>query len=134
MSGEPALEPLGHRIADRIAAIAASSPTQLALIAVYALWFVLGWSISLLSVLVSIIALTVTQMVLKRQLARESDDRRRDVALHAKLDELIIAKQGARDEMAGIETLDEEEIHQLRDNAQGQVETIDEEIAGRGNE
>jgi low affinity Fe/Cu permease len=58
-------------------------------------------------------------MVLNRQNEREKDAHRRDVALHAKLDELLIASRRARDELAGIEELEEEEIEQLKDSRPG---------------
>ena len=132
MSSDPDMRPpLGRHLANRIATLAASSAAQVAMLAVYALWFSQHWDLNWLMTILAIVSLTLTQMVLKRQLARESDDRRRDVALHAKLDELILAKTGARDEMAGIESLDEEAITELRDNAQQQVESLDEELADR---
>ncbi len=53
-------------------------------------------------------------MVLNRQQEREADAHRRDVALHAKLDELLHASRRARDELAGVEELEEEEIEALR--------------------
>ena len=53
-------------------------------------------------------------MVLNRQNEREADAHRRDVAMHAKIDELVIAMKGARNEMAGIEELDEEDIEELK--------------------
>jgi len=56
-------------------------------------------------------------MVLNRQQEREADAHRRDVALHAKLDELLHASRRARDELAGIEELEEEEIEKLRDGS-----------------
>jgi low affinity Fe/Cu permease len=59
-------------------------------------------------------------MVLNRQQEREADAHRRDVALHAKLDELLIASRRARDELAGVENLEEEQIEALRD-ANGKV-------------
>jgi low affinity Fe/Cu permease len=45
---------------------------------------------------------------------REEDDRRRDVAMHAKLDELLRAEKYARKELAGIEELEAEEIAALK--------------------
>ena len=53
-------------------------------------------------------------MVLNRQRMREEDDRRRDVAMHAKLDELLRAEKFARKELAGIEELESEEIAALK--------------------
>ena len=94
-------------------------------------WFALHLPTDLLTAALSILAITLTQMVLNSQKEREADDRRRDVAMHAKLDELLIAMKGARDEMAGIEELDEEEIVELKEAAQDQVDVLDEELEGR---
>lgn len=58
-------------------------------------------------------------MVLNRQNRREKDAHRRDVALHAKLDELLIASRRARDELAGIEELEEEEIERPKEARSG---------------
>jgi len=67
-----------------------------------------------LTAVLSVLAISLTQMVLNRQNEREAEAHRRDVAMHAKLDELVIASQQARNEMAGIEELDEEEIEELK--------------------
>ena len=71
-------------------------------------------------------------MVLNRQNQRELEAHRRDVALHAKLDELIIAKRGARDAMAGIEELEEDEILALRKVQQEQAAERDRVSKGKG--
>lgn len=68
----------------------------------------------MLTATLSILAITLTQMVLNRQKLREEDDRRRDVAMHAKLDELLRAEKYARKELAGIEELESEEIAELK--------------------
>jgi len=65
----------------------------------------------------SILAITLTQMVLNSQYAREAEASRRDIALHAKLDELIIASKEARNEIAGVEELEIEEIEALKEGA-----------------
>ena len=67
-----------------------------------------------LTATLSILAITLTQMVLNRQRLREEDDRRRDVAMHAKLDGLLSAEKYARKELAGIEELEAEEIAALK--------------------
>lgn len=77
-------------------------------------WFVFGLKDNLLTAALSILAITLTQMVLNRQNDREAEDRRRDIAMHAKLDELLVSMKGARNEMAGIEELAEEEIAKLK--------------------
>jgi low affinity Fe/Cu permease len=95
-------------------------------------WFVLGLKTDLLTAALSILAITLTQMVLNSQKERECDDFRRDVALHAKIDELLIAMTGARSEMAGIEELDVAEIVGLKENAQDSVDALDDELDERG--
>ncbi len=94
-------------------------------------WFVFGLRADLLTAALSILAITLTQMVLNRQNQREEDAHRRDVALHAKLDELIIAKRGARDAMAGIEELAEHEIVALRENHEEQAAELSEVLTRR---
>jgi low affinity Fe/Cu permease len=78
-------------------------------------WFALGFDTNLLTAALSILAISLTQMVLNRQNQREAEARRRDVAMHAKLDELIIAARRAHNEMAGIEDLPEETIAELKE-------------------
>ena len=77
-------------------------------------WFALRLPVEILTAALSILAITLTQMVLNKQNEREIDAHRRDVALHAKLDELVRATSKARDELAGIEVLEEEEIERLK--------------------
>ena len=109
------LEALGCWISEKVADIAAHPFAQLGLVLVCAAWFVLAWRVDWLTAGLSILAITLTQMVLNRQHEREREAHRRDVALHAKLDELLIASKRARDELAGIEELEEEEIEELRE-------------------
>lgn len=56
---------------------------------------------------VSIGSFVLTQMVLNQQ-------RRRELALQLKIDELILSKRGARDEFARIERKTEAEIEEIR--------------------
>jgi low affinity Fe/Cu permease len=107
-------ESIGNRISEWVSDTAARPMVQLGFIIFCISWFALGLSTNLLTAALSIIAITLTQMVLNRQNDREMDAHRRDVAMHAKLDELLIAKRGARNELAGIEELEEEEIAQLK--------------------
>ena len=104
---------------------------QIGVITFCVIWFALGLQTDLLTAALSILAITLTQMVLNSQKERETDDRRRDIAMHAKLDELLIAMKGARDEMAGIEELDEEDIVQLKQNAQEQADELAEQLQDR---
>ena len=70
-------------------------------------------------------------MVLNQQKSRSIDAHRRDVALHAKLDELLLASRKARDEMAGIETLEVKEIEELKDQAKDAIAAANEELEDR---
>ncbi|MEA3058343.1 MAG: hypothetical protein QOF34_1158 [Sphingomonadales bacterium] len=114
------------RVGDRLSAVVsnvfAHPYMQLGVVVVCAGWFLIGLQADLLTAALSILAITLTQMVLNRQNDREAEDRRRDIAMHAKLDELLIAMTGARDEMAGIEDLDEEEIVKLKDEATEEID------------
>lgn len=112
-----ALERLGCQISSWVSDVAANPIAQIAVIVVCGLWFVLGLATEVLTAILSILAITLTQMVLNRQNEREADAHRRDVAMHAKIDELVVAMKGARNEMAGIEELDEEDIQELKEEA-----------------
>lgn len=109
------LEALGCWLSEKIADISAHPFAQVGIILVCVLWFVVPWRVDILTAALSILAITLSQMVLNRQQEREKEAHRRDVALHAKLDELLIASRRARDELAGIEELEEEEIEQLKE-------------------
>jgi low affinity Fe/Cu permease len=110
----PHLEALGCWLSEKVADISAHPFAQVGLVLLCALWFVVPWPVDWLTAALSILAITLTQMVLNRQNEREKDAHRRDVALHAKLDELLIASRRARDELAGIEELEEAEIERLK--------------------
>jgi low affinity Fe/Cu permease len=105
---------VGNRISEWVSDVAAHPMVQIGFIFFCIAWFAIGLPTDLLTAALSILAITLTQMVLNRQNERECDAHRRDVAMHAKLDELLIAKQGARTEMAGIEELPEEEIEEIK--------------------
>jgi low affinity Fe/Cu permease len=108
------LEALGCWLSEKVADVSAHPFAQLGLVLLCAAWFVFAWRVDWLTAGLSILAITLTQMVLNRQHEREKEAHRRDVALHAKLDELLIASKRARDELAGIEELEEEEIEELK--------------------
>jgi low affinity Fe/Cu permease len=114
---EGAIHRLGCWLSARVANISAHPYAQIGFIVLCIAWFALGWGVNALTAALSVLAITLTQMVLNQQGARETEAHRRDVALHAKLDELILATQEARDEIAGVEELELEEIAALRDNA-----------------
>jgi low affinity Fe/Cu permease len=111
------LAEIGCWISSKVADLAAHPYAQIGVIAICLGWFAIGLGENALTAALSILAITLTQMVLNQQQAREIDAHRRDVALHAKLDELILATQEARDEVAGIEELEVEEITELREAA-----------------
>ena len=104
----------GHEISRLVSDAAAQPLSQAAVIAFCIFWWSLGLPTGELTATLSIMAITLTQMVLNRQKSREDDDRRRDVAMHAKLDELLRAEKFARKELAGIEELESEEIAALK--------------------
>lgn len=105
---------LGHRVSVRVANTAAQPACQAGIIAFCFLWWISGLPTDILTATLSILAITLTQMVLNRQRLREDDYRRRDIAMHAKLDELLRAEDNARKELAGIEELEAEEITALK--------------------
>ena len=112
---QSSLEAFGCWISEKVADVAAHPFAQVGLVLLCAAWFVFDWRVDWLTAGLSILAITLTQMVLNRQHEREKEAHRRDVALHAKLDELLHASRRARDELAGIEELEEAEIEELRE-------------------
>lgn len=122
-----ALYTLGCHVSAWASDIFAHPATQLVFILVCIGWFLSGLDTNLLTAALSIMAITLTQMVLNRQNEREAEAHRRDVAMHAKLDELIISVRHAHNEMAGIEELPEEVIVGLKeDNLQKLTNASDE--------
>ncbi len=90
-----------------VADTAGHPAAQLLVLAGCVIWWAVGGSETSLSSAMSIGAFVLTQMVLNQQ-------RRRERALHLKIDELILAKTGARNEVIGAEQKAEEEIDELR--------------------
>ena len=125
------LKGLGDRVSATVADFAADPFVQVGLIVFCAAWFAAGLPTDLLTAALSILAITLTQMVLNQQKSRSIDAHRRDVALHAKLDELLLASRHARDEMAGIETLEEYEIEDLKHHAREAIAAANEELEDR---
>ena len=109
------LEAIGCWLSEQVARFSAHPFAQIGVILFCVLWFLIGWQVDLLTAALSILAITLAQMVLNGQYEREKEAHRRDLALHAKLDELVIASKRARDELAGIEELEEEQIEELRE-------------------
>ena len=101
---------LGCRISDFGANIAGHPLALILVIAFCCAWFLLPLgdaATAVLTLVLSVLAITLTQMVLNQQ-------KRHEVALHLKIDELIHAMRGARDEVMGIETKSEAELEELR--------------------
>ncbi|MCU6456136.1 low affinity iron permease family protein [Sphingomonas sp. A2-49] len=99
----------GSRIAGRTADLA-GAPLSIVLVAVFcAGWFLRAGAAgeNTLTLILSVASITLTQMVLNGQ-------RRSEQALHLKMDELVYAVQGARNEVAGIETRTTDELDALR--------------------
>ena len=94
-------------ISNSIANAVGHPAAQLGVIIVCLLWWALGGSETVLASTVSIGSFVLTQMVLNQQ-------RRRELALQLKIDELILSKRGARDGVAGIESKTEAEIEEIR--------------------
>lgn len=118
-----ALVRFGDRLSDSGSRLFAHPSAQIVIILFCVAWFLSGLTVEVLTMALSVLAITLTQMVLNGQYDREAEAHRRDVAMHAKLDELIKATKRARDEMVGIEEqLDEEQIQELRDEAKQLVE------------
>jgi len=100
---------LGCRFSDAGANLAGHPLALIGVIVFCAAFFLaLGQSATAaLTLVLSVMAITLTQMVLNQQ-------KRHEAALHLKIDELIHAMRGARDEVMGIESKSEEELESLR--------------------
>jgi hypothetical protein len=68
---------LGCRISEWVSNLAAQPFVQIGFVIFCLAWFALGLSTNLLTAALSIIAITLTQMVLNRQNEREAEARRR---------------------------------------------------------
>ena len=115
-------ERIGSRVSEWVADLAAHPFAQIGVIVVCAIWFAVGFATDLLTAILSIMAITLTQMVLNNQAQREMDIHRRDVAMHAKLDELIAVSRRAKNSFVGIEEREEEEIVQLKEEVKEAIE------------
>jgi low affinity Fe/Cu permease len=121
-NGKSRLVVVGDRFSEWVSNLFAHPYLQVGMILFCIAWFGVGFYADTLTAALSILAITLTQMVLNRQNDREAEDRKRDVAMHAKLDELLHAMKGARDEMAGIEDLGEEEIALLKEQVKKAID------------
>jgi low affinity Fe/Cu permease len=124
------LERAGCAVSEWVADIAGHPFAQIGFVILCAAWFVGGWNINLLTAALSILAITLTQMVLNRQNEREIDDHRRDVAMHAKLDELIAVSRRASNEFVAVEERGEEEIEHLKEEVKEAIEETPLEAPG----
>jgi low affinity Fe/Cu permease len=101
---------IGCRISDAGANLAGHPIAQIVLVVFCLAWFTLPLgsdATAVLTLVLSVLAITLTQMVLNQQ-------KRHEAALHFKIDELIHAMKGARDEVMGIESKSEAELEALR--------------------
>lgn len=117
------LNEIGSRIAGRTADLA-GAPLAIVLVAAFcAGWFIRAGAAgeNTLTLILSVASITLTQMVLNGQ-------RRSEQALHLKMDELVYAMQGARNEVAGIETKSADELAALRRTGAA----AEEELVDRG--
>ena len=116
---------LGCIVSDKVSDVFAHPYAQVAFLVICIAWFAGGWNVNILTATLSIMAITLTQMVLNSQNEREIDDHRRDVAMHAKLDELISASRRAKNEFVAIEEREEEEIIELKEEVKQTIEDPD---------
>jgi low affinity Fe/Cu permease len=121
---------MGCIVSDKVSDVFAHPYAQVAFLVVCIGWFIVGWNVNILTAALSIMAITLTQMVLNSQNEREIDDHRRDVAMHAKLDELIAASRHAKNEFVAIEEREEDEIESLKE----EVKEAAEETRGGGHQ
>jgi low affinity Fe/Cu permease len=124
-------ERLGCAVSGWVADMIAHPFAQIGVIVVCGLWWIVGLPTDILTATLSIMAITLTQMVLNNQAEREADIHRRDVAMHAKLDELVVAMKGARNELVAAEELDEADIEQLKQEVKQAIDEAGEAAGGR---
>jgi low affinity Fe/Cu permease len=124
-------ERIGCRVSEWVADMIAHPFAQIGVIVVCGLWWLVGLPTDILTATLSIMAITLTQMVLNNQAEREADIHRRDVAMHAKLDELVVAMKGARNELVAAEELDESDIEQLKHEVKQAIDEAGEAAGGR---
>lgn len=111
----------GCRVSETVANIAGHPMAQIGVVIFCLAWFLLPLgddATAALTLVLSVLAITLTQMVLNQQ-------KRHEAALHLKIDELIHAMKGARDEVMGIEGKSEAELEALRitgEEAEGVLE------------
>jgi len=97
----------GDTISTTVATFAGHPLVQAAVLVGSVAWLLLRGSEAALASAMTIGGFVLTQMVLNQQ-------RRRENALHLKIDEILLAMHGTRNEVAGVEREAEEEIERLR--------------------
>jgi low affinity Fe/Cu permease len=116
------LNEVGGKLADRGANLA-GHPVGIVLIVVFCIgWIAVGNGIDTLTLALSVLAITLTQMVLNQQ-------RRHEAALHLKIDELVHGLDGARNELMGIETATEAELEALKREVDEELQEASEDPA-----
>ena len=119
------LEQVGARASAWVADIAAHPYAQIGVMVFCALWWIVGLPTDILTAGLSILAITLTQMVLNRQGQRELDAHLRDLAMHTKLDELVMVTKQASNRFVGIDdSLQEEEIQTLKEEIKETIAEI----------
>lgn len=97
-----------RRISEVVACYAGHPFSQAGFLLFCAIWWALGGSLLALTTVLSILAITLSQMVLAGQ-------QRDTLALKLQIAELVHAVPGARDEVADADRLSEDEIERLRE-------------------
>lgn len=117
---------LGNWISAVVSNAAGHPLGQLIVVVFCAAWFIVGGpnAENTLTLALSVAAITLTQMVLNQQ-------KRSEKALHLKIDELIFSMKGARNEMAAIEGLSEEELEALRRTGDVAEDLLEDRKRGR---
>ena len=117
---------IGCRLSDRGADVAGHPNAIILVLLSCALGFLLlgDDGALILTFILSILAITLTQMVLNQQ-------KRHEAALHLKIDELIHAMVGARDDLMGIEHKSEAELEALRITGDKAEEVLEQRRSSR---
>ena len=97
---------LGSRFSDAVARIMGHTSAQVLVLVGCAAWLLSGQSFDQLADGFAVGAFILAQVILNQQ-------RRRELALQLKLNELVAAEDGARDELVGSERLSERDLTEL---------------------
>lgn len=94
-------------VSERVATLSGYPMAQAGFLAACVVWWAVGGDMLALTTVLSVVAITLSQMVLSSQ-------RREAAALKAQMAELVKAVPDARDELADADKLTEREITELR--------------------